>query len=58
MAKTKIQETQAVTEEENEVYGNVYQMWIEINNQSAGEIKVEIRQYGKPPPGDPPPGGG
>lgn len=57
MAK-KIKTATAAEEESEEVYGNVYQMWINIHNHSTGKVKVEIRQYGKPPGGDPPPGVG
>jgi len=57
MAKTKVQALTEEPEQEEEVYGNVYQQWITINNHSTGTIEVTIRQYGKPPGGDPPPGG-
>jgi hypothetical protein len=45
------------TPDESEVYeGNVYNLWISFNNCTISNL--EVRQYGKPPVKDPPPGGG
>lgn len=38
--------------EETEEYKQ-YNMWVTINNNSTGNIEIQIRQYGKPK--DPPP---
>lgn len=54
MAKTKMiaPAVEDPEEEEDEDYRQ-YKMWVTINNNSTGNVSVEIRQYGKPK--DPPP---
>jgi len=44
-------------QEADEVYeGNVYNMWISFTNCTI--TNFELKQQGKPPVKDPPPGGG
>lgn len=53
MAKTKIETPEVEEPEEGDEDYRQYKMWVTINNNSTGNVSVEIRQYGKPK--DPPP---
>jgi hypothetical protein len=52
----QVEETETETEPEEEVYGNMYNLWINVTN--CDSVTMNIRQYGKPPGTTPPPGSG